>query len=59
MKNAILAVTAALALAAVPATARNPMVGGAAMYPTKTVNGPAELSVSTSPAALTAATRVV
>ena len=37
MKIAILAVTAALALAAVPATARNPMVGGAAMYPTKTI----------------------
>ena len=37
MKNAILAVTAALALAAVPATAHNPMVGGAAMYPTKTI----------------------
>ena len=37
MKTTLFAVTAALALAAVPATAHNPMVGGAAMYPTKTI----------------------
>jgi uncharacterized surface protein with fasciclin (FAS1) repeats len=37
MKTAFLAVTAALALTAVPATAHNPMVGGAAMYSTKTI----------------------
>jgi len=36
MKSAYLALTA-LALVAAPATARNPMVGGAAMYPTKTI----------------------
>ena len=37
MKTAFLAVTAALALTAVPATAHNPMVGGAAMYANKTI----------------------
>ena len=37
MKTAFLAVTAALALTAVPATAHNPMVGGAAMYSSKTI----------------------
>jgi len=39
MKTAFLAVTAALALSAVPATAtaHNPMVGGAAMYSSKTI----------------------
>ncbi|MDP9164398.1 MAG: fasciclin domain-containing protein [Pseudomonadota bacterium] len=36
MKSALLALTA-LALVAAPATAHNPMVGGAAMYPTKTI----------------------
>ena len=37
MKTALLALTATLALITVPATARNPMVGGAAMYPTKNI----------------------
>jgi uncharacterized surface protein with fasciclin (FAS1) repeats len=37
MKTTFLAVTAALALTAAPATAHNPMVGGAAMYSTKTI----------------------
>ncbi len=37
MKTALLALTATLALIAVPATAHNPMVGGAAMYPTKNI----------------------
>ena len=37
MKSALLALTATLALVAVPASARNPMVGGAAMYPTKNI----------------------
>ena len=37
MKTAFLAVTAALALTAVPATAHNPRVGGAAMYSSKTI----------------------
>ena len=37
MKSVLLALTATLALTAVPATAKNPMVGGAAMYPTKTI----------------------
>ncbi len=36
MKSALLALTA-LALVAAPATAHNPMVGGAAMYPSKTI----------------------
>jgi uncharacterized surface protein with fasciclin (FAS1) repeats len=36
MKSALLALTA-LTLVAAPATAHNPMVGGAAMYPTKTI----------------------
>ena len=37
MKTALLALSATLALVAVPATAKNPMVGGAAMYSTKTI----------------------
>jgi uncharacterized surface protein with fasciclin (FAS1) repeats len=37
MKTTFFAVTAALALTAAPATAHNPMVGGAAMYSTKTI----------------------
>ncbi len=37
MKTTFLAVTAALALTAVSASAHNPMVGGAAMYSTKTI----------------------
>ena len=37
MKTALLALSATLALVAVPATAHNPMVGGAAMYSTKTI----------------------
>ncbi|MEO7786699.1 MAG: fasciclin domain-containing protein [Sphingomicrobium sp.] len=37
MKAAFLALTAAVALTAAPATAKNPMVGGAAMYSTKTI----------------------
>jgi uncharacterized surface protein with fasciclin (FAS1) repeats len=37
MKTVLLALSATLALVAVPATAHNPMVGGAAMYSTKTI----------------------
>src|SRR3954452_4245170 len=37
MKSSILALTAVMALAAVPAAAKNPMVGGAAMYPTRNI----------------------
>jgi len=37
MKFALFALTATIALAAVPASAHNPMVGGAAMYPTKNI----------------------
>lgn len=37
MKIALLAMTATLALTAAPATAHNPMVGGAAMYSTKNI----------------------
>ena len=37
MKTALLALTAALAVTAVPASAKNPMVGGAAMYPTRNI----------------------
>ena len=37
MKTQLLAFAAALAITAAPAAAKNPMVGGAAMYPTKTI----------------------
>ena len=37
MKKTLFALTATLALVAAPAVAHNPMVGGAAMYPTKTI----------------------